>query len=971
MIILYFNIRMIKDHKKMRFSILIVSMITISLMIMPMFTNMQIQSVNLEREIKPLYSSSPMPVNLGTAGNFAILTNTGITTTGTTFIVGNIGVSPIDSTAMTGFGLVLNGTYATSSLVDGKVYASDYAEPTPTTLGVAIGDKLAAYNDAQGRVNGTGVADFNELGAGEIGGLELEPGIYKWAGAVGITTNMTLNGTENDVWIFQIGTTLTVATSVVINLTGGALAKNVFWACGTIVSIGAGAQMKGIILSGGNINFNSGATLIGRALSSTQVTLISNIITAPLSEVVPLAPVAPVISAIDPNPDNDGNINLNWNDVADADSYKIYRYNDTITEINSSVSMIAETLSSEATAYQDSGLENDTYYYVIVAFNEIGNSSISNCVSVLVEIDGSYIGTRLPVNLGLAGDFVALAMSGISTTGTTSIVGNIGVSPIDSTAITGFSLSLVGAYSTSIYVDGNIYASDYDEPTPSVLTTAVANMLTAYTDAMGRTDPDATELGAGDVTGMTLEAGLYKWSSGLLISSGGVTLNGSENDVFIFQIDGDLTISNGAIIKLVGGVQPKNIFWAVAGGTIIGTTVAMKGIIMCYTAITMDTSASLVGRAFSQTAITLDANSITIPIPDSTSPIAPVLDNITPDPDLDGNIHLNWNDVIGATSYIVLRSNETITSDNYLIATVLSNTTTVSEYNDLNRTDGTYFYAVQAQNSTGKSMPSNSLSVEVIRQSTEGTSPSAPILDEIIPNPDVDGNIYLNWNDVVGATSYILFRHTAPITTGNVLLATVLDIDVVLSEYNDLLRPNGTYYYAVQSKNSSGTSLLSNNVQVIVSIATIGGDDAPNAPVLSTIIPPISLNGVIVLNWTDVEGALSYIVFRFNATITNENLASATIIANGLNVSEYIATDQPNGKWYYAIQAENATGISVISNVESVTINTPDPNPSWIWWVIGAIIAAIIVYIIYNTTKPNKVDFCNLPENKNLPECQE
>ena len=103
------------------------------------------------------------------------------------------------------------------------------------------------------------------------------------------------------------------------------------------------------------------------------------------------------------------------------------------------------------------------------------------------------------VNLGTAGNYVILAKSGISTTGVTSIVGNIGVSPIDSTAITGFSLILDSSnvYSTSSIITGKIYAADYALLIPIKLTTAVSDMQTSYTDAAGRSLPDYTELGAG------------------------------------------------------------------------------------------------------------------------------------------------------------------------------------------------------------------------------------------------------------------------------------------------------------------------------------------------------------------------------------------------------------------------------------------------------------------------------------------
>src|SRR5450759_937560 len=177
------------------------------------------------------------------------------------------------------------------------------------------------------------------------------------------------------------------------------------------------------------------------------------------------------------------------------------------------------------------------------------------------------------VNLGTAGNFVILAKAGISTTGTTAVVGDIGVSPIDSTAITGFGLiaDSTNTFSTSSLVTGKVYAANYAVPTPAYMTTAVSDMQIAFTDAAGRTLPDFTELGAGNISGKTLVPGLYKWGTGVLVTSAGVTLSGGANDVWIFQIAKDLTVSNSAIVTLSGGAQAKNIFWQVSGQTTLGT----------------------------------------------------------------------------------------------------------------------------------------------------------------------------------------------------------------------------------------------------------------------------------------------------------------------------------------------------------------------------------------------------------------
>ena len=217
------------------------------------------------------------------------------------------------------------------------------------------------------------------------------------------------------------------------------------------------------------------------------------------------------------------------------------------------------------------------------------------------------------VNLGTAGNYVLLAKTGISTTGTTSITGDLGISPAAASFITGFGLiaDATNVFSTSSLVTGKIYAANYAAPTPSNMTTAIGDMQTAYTNAAGRKLPDHSELGTGNVTGMTLTHGLYNWSTGVSVAAGGVTISGSPTDIWIFQVAGDLTLANGAAVTLSGGALASNIFWQVGGQVNLGTTAAMKGVILCQTQIAMNTGASLTGSALAQTAITLNANAIT------------------------------------------------------------------------------------------------------------------------------------------------------------------------------------------------------------------------------------------------------------------------------------------------------------------------------------------------------------------------
>jgi len=241
-----------------------------------------------------LFAASPTTVNLGSAGNFSILAKTGVSTTGPTSVVGNVGVSPAAATFITGFGLILPAAsdFGTSSLVSGKVYASDYANPTPANLTTAVLDMQTAYTDAQGRAAGV-----TELGAGNIGGLTLAPGVYKWGTGVTIPTDVTISGSATDIWIFQIAQNLDISSATKIVLSGGAHASNIFWVVAGQTTIGTTAVFNGNILDQTAIVINTGATLNGKALAQTAVTLDSNTITSSSIYEFPIVTIIPPIAS--------------------------------------------------------------------------------------------------------------------------------------------------------------------------------------------------------------------------------------------------------------------------------------------------------------------------------------------------------------------------------------------------------------------------------------------------------------------------------------------------------------------------------------------------------------------------------------------------------------------------------------------------------------------------------------------------
>ncbi len=221
---------------------------------------------------------APGAVNLGGAANYVVLAKSGISTVPTSAITGNLGVSPAAGTSITGFALTADATnsFATSAQVTGRIYAPTDASPTPANLGTAVLDMQTAFTDAAGRA-----PTATELGAGNIGDKTLAAGVYKFGTGLLIPTNVTLAGKATDVWIFQIAQNLTISSGAKIVLTGGALAKNVFWQVSGLADVDTTAHLEGVVMSQTSIALHSGASVNGRLLAQTAVTLDGNAVTQP------------------------------------------------------------------------------------------------------------------------------------------------------------------------------------------------------------------------------------------------------------------------------------------------------------------------------------------------------------------------------------------------------------------------------------------------------------------------------------------------------------------------------------------------------------------------------------------------------------------------------------------------------------------------------------------------------------------
>ena len=221
--------------------------------------------------------------------------------------------------------------------------------------------------------------------------------------------------------------------------------------------------------------------------------------------------------------------------------------------------------------------------------------SIISLAVAVVFLCQEATAAQAPIALGSDAACAVLAATTVTTIPTTTVHGDLGVSP--GTTLTG-----------SPIVNGTTHLGD---PTAAQ---GQLDLTTAYNDAAGRTLGAVTV--AGNLGGQTLPPGLYKSASSLEISSGDLTLDaqGDPSGVWIFQMGTTLITTVSRQVILSGGAQAANVFWQVGSSATIGGSSVFKGTIMADQSITMDTGATLEGRALARNgAVALDGNTVTIP----------------------------------------------------------------------------------------------------------------------------------------------------------------------------------------------------------------------------------------------------------------------------------------------------------------------------------------------------------------------
>jgi len=292
---------------------------------------------------------------------------------------------------------------------------------------------------------------------------------------------------------------------------------------------------------------------------------------------------------------------LTWNASVGATSYQLQ-----VSTISDFSTTVYNDTTLTVTSKQITGLYYEkTYYWHVSAKNVSGTSAYTAAQT--------FITGPSPVNLLSTPRFAILAASAVTNAPTSAITGDLGLSPAAGSNYDG------GV--TSGQVTGTIYAVDANGPAGSVtavamLTTAQGDLTTAYNNAAGRTPvPSGVTFlnpGGGNIAGLTLPGGLYKFDGGAAINGSSVTLTGSVTDVWIFMMATTLTVESGIQVILAGDAKASNIFWQVGTSATLKTTSVTKGTIMADQSIAMQTGATLDGRVLARiAAVTLQSNTIT------------------------------------------------------------------------------------------------------------------------------------------------------------------------------------------------------------------------------------------------------------------------------------------------------------------------------------------------------------------------
>jgi len=578
------------------------------------------------------------------------------------------------------------------------------------------------------------------------------------------------------------------------------------------------------------------------------------------------------LSANGGNPDIDGAFNLSWTAAFEADNYSLYRYNQPITVINGSLTLIAVNLVNQS--YHVANLPTATYYFMAVAINKFG-TRLSNCLqkAVLLGPPGTF---TLSSNAGFPdgdGKFtlswtVAEGAKNYTVYYSTSSITSIGPSTIPVvTSITG----------TSYYIDGmgsglnNYFAvvayNNYGN--------RLSNSIWIYISTSNPSKPGffkvTTDATSPDIDGIFN----FNWTA----ASGATSYSIYRNTYFFNNIDANSTL------VISGNTNRTYHFSGYGAGTYYFVVVA-------FNAAGNRTSACL--QVWVQFG------------PPSTF----TLSSDAGSPDIDGRFTLSWTAAAGALTYSTYNYTSFITSINGSVHLMASGVTALS-YPISGLVNGTYYYMIVAFNSQGN-RSSNCLVITVTH-----SRPGAFNLSSDAGSPDTDGTFTLSWTPATNAINYTIYTYPTFISTINGSLTVVATGLAGLSR-SVTITANGTYYYIVVAFNTNGNR-VSNCISVVIALPP------PGHFTLTTDAGTPDLDGIFYLNWTVASGASNYSIYSCNSFITRIN-GSVILIGSGIVSLGRSVKILVNGTYYYIIVAFNVHG-NRSSNCLAVTVLLLPPGP--------------------------------------------
>jgi ice-binding like protein/Big-like domain-containing protein len=490
---------------------------------------------------------------LRSASGYSVLGGTGVTSTLATTVSGDLGLST--SGLIAGF---------PPGIVAGRIEDKD---PAAARAQVDLG---LAYADAAARVP----ADFF---SGDQAGATFHPGVYRTLGAFANSGTMTLDGDGDPhaVFVFQIDAAMDAAASSRVLLVGGATAAHVYWQVNGAVTIGADAAMAGTVMAAGAITLGSGVVLIGRALATAAVTMAANTVRFTIA----LPPTLTINGA-----GQGGSTDLTKDTTPTLTGTSNAGAGATVT-LRVADQTLTTAVLGDGTWSLTAGVLGAGSWPVVAGVRDTAGNNTSATQLLKVEVNPA------PVSLATASSYSVLGGSGVTATGSTTLEGDLGLSP--SGAITGLPPASVG---------GSVHDKD------QVAAQARMDLMAAYDELDARVPHETV---VGDLGGQTLHAGIYHKATALGLT-GTLTLDAQDDPsaVFIFQGDAALDTAASAQVVLVRGAQADHVYWQVEGAVGTGASTAMVGTIITAGAITLGAGTRLVGRALSAGAVTMASSAV-------------------------------------------------------------------------------------------------------------------------------------------------------------------------------------------------------------------------------------------------------------------------------------------------------------------------------------------------------------------------